>query len=78
MSQNPVLFKENGESFNKFIKSGLFVFSKIMPKKLCEKIEYHYITKYNNTPCKKIGTREKPTESARLSMEAFDDWSNHL
>lgn len=33
---------------------------------------------YVGTPCKKIGTREKPTESARLSMEAFDDWSNHL
>ena len=55
LSQNPVLFKENGESFNKFLKSALFLFAKIMPKKLCEKIEYHYITKYNNKPCKKIG-----------------------
>lgn len=55
MSQNPVLFKENGEQFNKVLKGSLYWFSKVMPKKLCEKIEYHFITKYNHVPCKKIG-----------------------
>lgn len=55
MSMNPVLYKENGESFNRVIKGGLYVFSKVMPKKLCDRIEHHYITKYNGTNSRLVG-----------------------
>lgn len=55
MSMNPVLFRESGEHFNKVLKKCLYVFARIMPKRLCDRIEHHYITKYNGVPCQKIG-----------------------
>jgi acetyltransferase-like isoleucine patch superfamily enzyme len=33
---------------------------------------------YVGTPCKRIGTREKPSEKATEILLSSDDWSNHL
>lgn len=55
MSMNPILFKENGERYSKAIKTCLYIYSKIMPKKLCDRIEHYFITKYNGRNTKLIG-----------------------
>ncbi len=55
MSVNPVLFREAGERFKGPVKAMLRVFCFLMPKKLCDRIEHHFIVKHNKKPCQKIG-----------------------
>ena len=57
ISVNPKLYTGNGTDYSKFIKNIIFYIARIMPKKLCDKIEYYFTTKYNNkkVKCSKIG-----------------------
>lgn len=54
ISMNRTLFRETAQQYPAALKAVLYVFCRIMPKKLCERIETHFILKYNKIPCKRL------------------------
>ncbi len=59
IARNPVIYMNGGaERLSRPVylaKNALFWIAKILPQKVCDKIEHHFITKYNNVPCKESG-----------------------
>ena len=55
LSQNKELFMKSGRRFSSVIKGVLYAITRIMPKRLCDRVETYFITKYNDKPCKKAG-----------------------
>lgn len=55
MSMNKTLYLENGNQYGKLIKTSLLLFSSVMPKKLCDRIEHYFITKYNRKKTEYVG-----------------------
>ena len=59
IAKNRVIYMNGGaERLKKpvyIIKNILYIIAKIMPEKLCEKIEKYFITKYDHVPCKESG-----------------------
>ncbi len=50
MSRNPILFRAVGSRYGKALKAALWLFSKIIPKNAADRIETHFIKKYNGKP----------------------------
>ena len=59
IARNKVIYMNCGkERLGKIlnsIKNIIYFIAKLFPQNLCDKIENHFITKYNNKECKKIG-----------------------
>ena len=55
ISRNPVVYKTGAKKFNQALKNLIYIFTKIAPKKLCDKIEHYFLTFCKNKPCQKNG-----------------------
>ena len=55
ISRNKVIAKNGGAKFNSTIKNIVCSIAGLLPRKLCDKIENHFIVRHNNKLCKKSG-----------------------
>lgn len=55
IARNPEIFASGKKQFNGTLKKMVYLYARIAPPRLCERIENHFIQKYNRRRCKQEG-----------------------